>query len=122
LTSAPSRSRRELDDDELDAINNIGTREQRNYGASLQFGLRSAGLGDANDLTLGVAYSEGHTKFHSDVEVAQLLEDRGTSRTGIYAADFVTDVDSAVTAASAYFADTLSLSDRLTLTLLADDV
>jgi outer membrane receptor protein involved in Fe transport len=108
----------ELNGDELDAINNIGTREQRNYGASLQFGLRSQLGNRANDLTLGVAYSEGHTKFHSDVEVAQLLEDRGTSRTGIYAANFITGVDSDIAVASAYFADTLSLADRLTLTLL----
>jgi outer membrane receptor protein involved in Fe transport len=108
----------ELDGEALDAINNIGTREQRNYGASLQIGLRSQLGNRANDLTLGVAYSEGRTGFHSDLEVAQLLENRGTSRTGILAAEFLTDVDSDVAIASAYFADTLSLSERLTLTLL----
>ncbi|HSD75429.1 MAG TPA: TonB-dependent receptor [Steroidobacteraceae bacterium] len=107
-----------IDGEELDAINNIGTREQRNYGASLQFGLRSQ-LGErATDLTLGVAYGEGRTQFHSDLEVAGLLENRGTSRTGVFAANFVTGVESDISVASAYFADTLSISDRLTLTLL----
>jgi outer membrane receptor protein involved in Fe transport len=108
----------ELDGEALDAINNIGVREQEIYGTSLQFGFRWS-LGDrANDLTLGVAYSEGRTKFDSNVEVAQLLEDRGTSRTDIFAAEFVTGVDSDTSTASAYFADTFSLSEKIALTLL----
>jgi outer membrane receptor protein involved in Fe transport len=74
--------------------------------------------GRENDLTLGVAHSEGSTEFDSDVEVAQLLEDRGTSRTGIFAVDFVTGVDSDISTTSAYFADVLALSERAAVTLL----
>jgi outer membrane receptor protein involved in Fe transport len=108
----------EIDGEELNAVNNIGTRKQEVYGFSLQFGLRSSLAGRENDLTLGIAYSEGNTEFDSEVEVAQLLEDRGTSRTGIFAADFVTGVDSDISTTSAYFADVLALSERAAITLL----
>jgi len=106
----------EIDGEELNAINNIGTRQQENYGASLQFGLSSGVGGHANDLTLGAAYSEGRTTFESSVEVAQLLENRATSRTGIFASEFVTGVDSEVSTASVYIADTFNMSERTTLT------
>ena len=106
----------ELDGEELDAINNIGGRQQKSHGASLQLGLSSSVGGRPNDFLLGAAYSEGRTTFASEVEVAQLLENRGTSRTGIFARDFVTDVDSKVSTASVYLADTFNLSERTTLT------
>ncbi|HEY5755745.1 MAG TPA: TonB-dependent receptor [Steroidobacter sp.] len=107
----------ELDDEELNAINNIGHRKQESYGGSAQLALHSTVLGGANDLTLGIAYSEGRASFDSMVEVARLLENRATSRTGIFAEEFVTDVRSQVDTASVYFADTLSVSDRVAVTL-----
>ena len=107
----------ELDGEELNAVNNVGGRQQTSYGASLQLGLSSSVVGRPNDFLLGAAYSEGRTTFASEVEVAQLLENRGTSRTGIFARDFVTDVDSKVSTASIYLANTLNLSERTTLTL-----
>ncbi|MEX1086319.1 MAG: TonB-dependent receptor [Steroidobacteraceae bacterium] len=107
----------EIDGEELNAINNIGRRQQENYGASLQFGLSSSVGGHANDFMLGAAYSQGRTTFDSELEVAQLLENRATSRTGIFASEFVTGVDSEVSTASIYLADTLNLSERTTLTL-----
>jgi outer membrane receptor protein involved in Fe transport len=107
----------EIDGEVQNAINNIGVREQESYGFSLQFGLHS-GLGDGeNDLTLGVAYNEGETTFDSDVEIAQLTENRGTTRTGIFAAEFVTGVDSDTSTASAYFSDTFTFSERAAVTL-----
>ncbi len=107
----------EVDDEELNAINNIGRRRQESYGASAQLGLHSSALGGENDLTLGVAYSEGRAAFDSMVEVARLLENRATSRTGIFAEEFITDVRSEVTNSSVYFADTLSVSESVALTL-----
>lgn len=108
----------QIDGEELNAVNNIGSRKQEIYGASLQFGLHSSLGSRENDLTLGIAYSEGSTEFDSDVEVAQLLENRGTSRTGIFAVDFVTGVDSDISTTSAYLADVLALSERAAVTLL----
>jgi outer membrane receptor protein involved in Fe transport len=70
-----------------------------------------------NDLTLGIAYSEGRSSFDSIVEVASLLENRATSRTGIFAEEFLTDVRSEVITSSVYFADTLSVTDRVAFTL-----
>ncbi len=107
----------EIDGEELDAINNISRRSQESYGASAQLGLHSPLLGRDNDLTLGLVYSEGRTSFGSVVEVASLLENRATSRTGIFAEEFLTDVRSEVKNASVYFADTWAVSDRVALTL-----
>ena len=107
----------ELDDSELNAINNIGRRELESYGGSAQIGLRSRLLGGENNLTFGVAYSNGKTTFDSAVEVASLLENLATTRTGIFAAEFATAVGSELTSASAYFVDTLNLSDSVAVTV-----
>lgn len=107
----------EINGAELDAINNIGGRQQESYGASLQLGLHSSLGGRNNDLTLGVAHTEGRTTFGSDVEVAQLLTDRSTSRTGIFAAEFVTGVRSETSTTSVYFADTFDVVDRTAVML-----
>ncbi|HEY8507122.1 MAG TPA: TonB-dependent receptor, partial [Steroidobacteraceae bacterium] len=63
------------------------------------------------------AFSDGEASFNSLVEVAQLLENRATSRTGIFADEYRTNVDSDVRTWSLYLIDTLDLTDRLTLTL-----
>jgi outer membrane receptor protein involved in Fe transport len=107
----------ELDDRELNAINNIGRRQQESYGGSAQLGLQSQLFGGENDLTLGVAYSNGTTRFDSSLEVASLLDDRATSRTGIFAQEFATAVGSEVTSASAYVLDTLKVSDSVAVTV-----
>ena len=61
----------ELDDEELDAINNLGRREQESYGASLQLTWSSDWNGRANDLILGAAVNEGRIAFDSATEVAR---------------------------------------------------
>lgn len=107
----------EIDGEELDAINNIGHRRQKSYGASAQLALHSTLFGGKNDLTLGLAYGEGRANFDSMVEVASLLSNRATSRTGIFAEEFITDVKSEQDTASVYFADTLSVSEAVAVTL-----
>jgi outer membrane receptor protein involved in Fe transport len=74
------------------------------------------GVGRRNDLTVGMAFSDGTTSFSSVVEVAQLLDDRATSRTGIFADTLRTQVDSTLTTWSAYFVDTFDVTGRLSLT------
>jgi len=107
----------ELDDEELNAVNNIGRRAQHSYGASFQLA-HGLSLGGArrNDLTLGTAFSRGKTRFNSLVEVAQLLENRATSRTGIFADEFRTAVESELTTWSLYLIDTFDLTDKVSLT------
>ncbi|HEY8539645.1 MAG TPA: TonB-dependent receptor [Steroidobacteraceae bacterium] len=106
----------EMDDEELNAINNIGERDQESYGASLQLELTSTPFGRDNNLTIGAAYSEGRISFNSSVEVARLLENRATSRTGIFAQEYATNMRGNIDVASLYFVDTLNLTDRLTFT------
>ena len=110
----------ELDDEELNAINNIGTRKQISRGASVQLE-HALDLGDGrrNDLTLGAAWQRGSSRFQSDVEVAQLTEERATTRTGIYADEYSTFMNSRVTTWSLYAADTLDLTRSLSLTASA---
>jgi iron complex outermembrane receptor protein len=107
----------ELDDEELNAINNIGRREQKSYGASVQLGWSAALAGRPNHLTFGLSFNEGRIDFNSATEVARLNPDRSTSRTGIFAQEFFTDVKSEVSVASVYFANTLEVTDRTGLTL-----
>ena len=107
----------EVDGSELNAINNIGRREQESYGGSAQLSLQSRLFGAENDITLGVAYSNGKTRFDSALEVASLTENRATTRTGIFAQEFATAVGSDVRSASAYFLDTLKLTDNLAATV-----
>jgi iron complex outermembrane recepter protein len=107
----------ELDDSELNAINNISRREQKAYGLSGQITLKADAFARKNQLSMGAAWTRGDTDFTSAVEVASLLEDRSTSRTGIFADDFRTAVDSSVDTYSLYLVDTLSLTDRIALTL-----
>jgi iron complex outermembrane recepter protein len=106
-----------LDGEELNAINNRGRREQESYGGSAQLGLQSRLFGGENHLTLGVAHSNGKTRFDSALEVASLLENRATSRTGIFAPEFATAVASELASASAYVLDTLNLSDTVAVTV-----
>ncbi len=107
----------ELDDSELNAINNLGRREQESYGGSVQLGLQSRLFGRKNNLTVGLAYSNGETTFDSAVEVASLLENRATTRTGIFAQEFATAVGSELTSASIYVLDTLSVSESVAVTV-----
>lgn len=107
----------ELDDEELDAINNIGRREQESYGASLQLNWGGQLGSNRNDFLFGVAFNEGRTTFNSVTEVARLLDSRATSRTGIFAEEFRTDVRSEISVASAYFSNTLDVGERTAVTL-----
>jgi outer membrane receptor protein involved in Fe transport len=107
----------ELNDSELNAVNNIGRRKQQSSGGSAQLSLESQLFGSESDLTLGVAYANGKTRFDSALEVASLLEDRATTRTGIFAQEFATAVNSDVRSASVYFLDTLKVSERVAATI-----
>jgi len=107
----------ELDDQELDAINNIGSRKQKGYGLSGQLNFRADAFARKNAFTVGAAWSRGETDYAAVVEIAGLLEDRSTTRTGIFADEFRTTVDTSVDTASVYAVDTLTLTDRVALTL-----
>jgi iron complex outermembrane recepter protein len=104
----------ELDEVELDAINNTGGRDQKAYGASFQVALDTSA---SNSLIVGAYFGRGETDFASKVEVASLLEDRATSRTGLFAPGLATTVTSEVATASLYFSNLWSVSDRTAITI-----
>jgi outer membrane receptor protein involved in Fe transport len=109
-----------LDDAELNAINNLSLRTQQATGASLQIA-RDTKWRDAlrNSFVAGVSFSRGDTAFDSNVELASLREDRSTTRSGLFAWDLRTRLDSINQISSAWIADTLDLTAQLSLSLAA---
>ena len=68
----------EFDGAELDAINNVGRRQQKSFGTSLQLVFGSdLGAGRRNDFTVGMGFSDGKTSFGSVLEVAQPAREPG---------------------------------------------
>jgi outer membrane receptor protein involved in Fe transport len=102
---------------ELDAINNIGRRNQDGYGVSVQVAAHSGAGARQNDFIVGAAYNVGETEYRSIAEVASLTEDRATTRTGIFAAESVTEIDSRVRTSSLYFTDTFNVTARSAVTV-----
>jgi outer membrane receptor protein involved in Fe transport len=107
----------ELDDEELNAINNIGRREQKGYGLSGQLNLRADAFAHKNVFSIGAAWSRGETDYGSAIEVASLTEDRSTTTTGIFADELRTAVSTSVDTSSLYFVDSFSLTEAVALTL-----
>ena len=102
-----------------DAVNNIDARRQRGYGGSLQATLTYPVLDRDNQLILGSAYTQGFAQFASRAEIGSLNPDRSTRGVGIYIPDAGTDIHTQTRTWSVYLTDTLSLLDRLDLTLSA---
>jgi len=112
--------RAEVDGQEQNAINNISRRNQRSYGGSAQLGHEvMVGEGRRNTLTLGAAWQYGTAGFDSMVEVGALTAERGTTRTGVFADDYRTDVDTRVNTWSLYAADTFDITSQLSVTAAA---
>ena len=102
---------------QYDAINNVSDRDQHNYGATFQATYRGEAFARENQLIVGASYDHGHVEYRSQVEVAQLQSDRSTNRSGVFAVDQASAIDSDTRTWSAYFTDTLSITPRLALTL-----
>ena len=100
-----------------DAINNISSRKQETAGGSLQATFLQDVFGRANQFVVGAGYFTGDVTFDANVEIARLLADRGTTGSGIFEEEGVTQLDATTTSASAYFMNSLNITERLTLTL-----
>jgi iron complex outermembrane receptor protein len=108
----------ELGGEELNAINNIGLRRQRSLGGSVQLAHElDLGGGRRNSLLLGASFQRGRSKFDSEMEVAALEEDRSTTRTGLFADEYRTAVNSGVRTLSLFATNAFDLGPDLTLTL-----
>lgn len=103
--------------DQYDAVNNIGHRNQTSYGATLQTTWRAALFDRPNQLIVGAAFDSADVDYRANVEVAELQPNRSTNRTGLFAIDAATAVDVDTRNASAYFTDTWSPTEALSVTL-----
>jgi iron complex outermembrane receptor protein len=103
--------------DQFDAVNNIGDRNQTSYGATLQTTWRATLFDRPNQLIVGAAFDRADVDYRANVEVAELQPNRSTSRSGLFAIRAATAVDVSTHSASAYFTDTWSVTEALSLTL-----
>lgn len=109
-----------------DAINNIGIRRQLSYGGSLQWVFKAPLLGMRNQFAAGLDYDHGRVEYSALLEMANLivlpnlpLSSITSANSGIYVPDDALDVYSYSVNAGAYATDTLSLTDRVALTVSA---
>ena len=105
------------EDNPLDAINNISTREQTSFGVNLQSALTYEIFGHGNQLLVGGGYNRGLVDFKSEVEAAHLLKNRSTDRTGIFVSDDAMVMKGSTLTWSGYFTNTLDLTDSLAFTV-----
>lgn len=104
----------------FNAVNNIGNRKQDSNGGTVQLALYQPLGGMENQFAAGLDYLNGHLKYHSMVEMAELQPNRATSsNSGISIPAGTLNVDSHTRTVGLYLTDTLSITDRLALTVSA---
>ena len=101
----------------LDAINNISTREQTSFGVNLQSAFNHDVFGFGNQFIFGGAFDRGLVDYKSQVEVAHLQKNRSTDRTGLFVAEDALVMNGSTRTWSFYFTDTLDLTDTLAFTV-----
>jgi len=102
---------------DLDAINNISSREQESFGGNLQTSFLNDLFDHQNSLIIGTSYNQALAGFGAVVEIASLNADRSTSGTGLFAVADGTQIKTHTRTWSIYITDTFSITDELTLTL-----
>ncbi|HEY0230262.1 MAG TPA: TonB-dependent receptor [Dokdonella sp.] len=100
-----------------DAINNIGHRSQKSDGGTVQLTFDQPIAGMQNQLVTGIDYSKGRLSYHSTLEVAVLQANHITTDPGLFIPDDALSVDSHTRSTGFYATDTLSITDKLALTL-----
>ncbi|MGD2167012.1 MAG: TonB-dependent receptor [Gammaproteobacteria bacterium] len=105
-------------DDALDGatVNRTDTRQD-----GIGFGLQAAWTGDlgdrGNQLVAGVAYDETDIEFTASTELGMLDATRLAVPGGVFVVEAYTDLDARTRTISLFFTDTLSLSDRIDVTV-----
>ncbi len=109
-----------------DAINNIGVRKQRSWGGSLQWVFKQPLFGMKNQFASGLDYDDGRVNYTSAVEASDLivldwlpLSSITRANTGIFIPEEALDVHATSLTQGLYATDTLSLTDKLALTVSA---
>ncbi|MFK8067464.1 MAG: TonB-dependent receptor [Gammaproteobacteria bacterium] len=104
-------------EDDPVALNNTSETEQDSYGLGLQFTFLDDLFGKENQLIVGASYAYSDVEHTSQSEVAQFTSSRGTNGTGFTIDETVVDGDIETETYSFYFTDTISLTDKLALTV-----
>lgn len=103
---------------EYDAINNIGHRRQKADGGTVQLSFDQPLGGMENQFVIGADYMNGRLNYESAIEMAMLQADRVTSPdSGIFIPEGAVAVRARTRSAGLYLTDTLSITDRLALTV-----
>jgi iron complex outermembrane receptor protein len=108
-----------------DAINNIGVRKQRSVGGSLQAVFKQDVSGMKNQFVAGLDLDHGRVNYSSVLEASYLVPFSGdpdftfvtAANTGILLPDDALAVHISELSEGIYLTDTLSLTDKLALTL-----
>jgi len=102
---------------EYDAINNIGHRNQKSDGGTVQLTFDQPIFDMQNQLVAGLDYNRGSLTYRSTLEVAVLQANHITTNPGLFIPDDALSVDSRTRSTGIYATDTLSITDKLALTL-----
>ncbi len=97
--------------------NNRSNTDQDGYGAALQTTFLQDLFGRENQFIIGVETDYGDTDFSQSTELGRLDETRQTIGSGFFVQEQVTDLNSDVENYSAYFTDTLSITEALAVTV-----
>ncbi|HVT32659.1 MAG TPA: TonB-dependent receptor [Rhodanobacteraceae bacterium] len=104
--------------EDYDAINNLSRRKQTADGGTLQIAFSQPIGGMENQLVAGVDYMNGRLRFDSVVEASMLQDNLVTvPNTGIFIPEDTLAVRSSTLTTGLFATDTLSITDRLALTL-----
>ena len=98
-------------DEDYNAVNNRSRRDQRSYGATIQWSQAWDASGQHN-ATLGFDYLNGESRFASSTEFSQLTTDRGTILTGRYDAEGFTSLNTDIESLGVFLAIASNWSDR----------
>ncbi len=98
-------------------LQNRSERDQENFGFSAQSTYLGDLFGRSNQLIVGGGYNYGEVDFNSNQEIASLTAQRSTTGTGLFVPEEGTAVHSETESWSLFITDTLSLTEKLDLTL-----
>ena len=99
-------------DEDYNAVNNRSRRDQRSYGATVQWS-QVWDAGGQHNATVGIDYLNGDSRFASSTEFSQLTADRGTTLTGRYDADGFTTLNTDIESLGVFLSTASDWSDRL---------
>ena len=98
-------------DEDYNAVNNRSRRDQRSYGATIQW-TQVWDAGGQHNATVGIDYLNGDSRFASSTEFSQLTADRGTTLTSRYDADGFTTLNTDIESLGVFLATASDWSDR----------